>query len=74
MQFTVLIASLVSAAAFTPARVSTRSGALKMGFESEIGAQAPLGFFDPLGLLKDAGINLISSDFILANICIHRSS
>ena len=25
-----------------------------MGFESEIGAQAPLGFWDPLGLLKDA--------------------
>ena len=28
--------------------------ALKMSFESEIGAQAPLGFWDPLGLLKDA--------------------
>lgn len=25
-----------------------------MSFESEIGAQAPLGFWDPLGLLKDA--------------------
>ena len=25
-----------------------------MGFESEIGAQPPLGFWDPLGLLKDA--------------------
>jgi hypothetical protein len=25
-----------------------------MSFENEIGAQAPLGFFDPLGLLKDA--------------------
>jgi len=25
-----------------------------MGFESEIGAQAPLGFWDPLGLLKEA--------------------
>ena len=31
-----------------------RSSALKMSFESEIGAQAPLGFWDPLGLLVDA--------------------
>ena len=31
-----------------------RSSALKMGFESEIGAQPPLGFYDPLGLLADA--------------------
>jgi hypothetical protein len=25
-----------------------------MGFEKEIGVQAPLGFWDPLGLLKNA--------------------
>jgi hypothetical protein len=25
-----------------------------MSFSSEIGAQAPLGFWDPLGLLKEA--------------------
>ena len=31
-----------------------RSSALKMSFESEIGAQPPLGFWDPLGLLNDA--------------------
>jgi hypothetical protein len=49
-----VLASLIAVAAFTPARVASRSSALKMGFESEIGAQAPLGFFDPLGLLKDA--------------------
>ncbi|CAM9633474.1 unnamed protein product [Discosporangium mesarthrocarpum] len=30
------------------------SSAMKMSFESEIGAQPPLGFFDPLGLLEDA--------------------
>eukprot|EP01041_Mallomonas_annulata_P006978 gene6978-biopygen3372 len=30
------------------------SSALKMGFENALGAQAPLGFWDPLGLLKDA--------------------
>lgn len=30
------------------------SMALRMSFENEIGAQPPLGFFDPLGLLEDA--------------------
>jgi hypothetical protein len=54
MQFIAILATLASAVAFTPARVASRSSALKMGFESEIGAQAPLGFWDPLGLLKDA--------------------
>jgi hypothetical protein len=49
-----LIASFICAAAFSPAgRVST-SSALKMSFENEIGAQPPLGFWDPLGLLADA--------------------
>jgi hypothetical protein len=42
------------AAAFAPmGRVAT-SSALKMSFESEIGAQPPLGFWDPLNLLEDA--------------------
>eukprot|EP01036_Dinobryon_divergens_P053843 gene53843-71950_t len=35
-------------------RSTTGTKALKMGFETEIGAQAPLGLWDPLGLLKDA--------------------
>jgi len=34
--------------------VAKSSSALKMGFENEIGAQAPLGFWDPLGLLDSA--------------------
>jgi hypothetical protein len=43
------------AAAFAPmGRVSTRPASLKMGYEKEIGAQAPLGFWDPLGILNDA--------------------
>lgn len=56
MFYLALVASLLaSATAFAPAgRVAARSGALKMGFEKEVGAQPPLGFFDPLGLLKDA--------------------
>lgn len=33
-------------------RVSSSS--MKMQFSEALGAQAPLGFWDPLGLLKDA--------------------
>jgi hypothetical protein len=49
-----ILASLVSASAFAPASRMAGSSALKMGFETAIGAQAPLGFWDPLGLLADA--------------------
>jgi Chlorophyll A-B binding protein len=46
---------LASTAAFAPAPEGSHgSVATAMSFESEIGAQPPLGFFDPLGLLKDA--------------------
>ena len=48
------LATIVAVSAFAPAsRVST-SSALKMNYEDALGAQAPLGFWDPLGLLKDA--------------------
>jgi Chlorophyll A-B binding protein len=49
-----VIASIVGAAAFAPATSVARSSALKMSFENALGAQAPLGFWDPLGLLKEA--------------------
>ena len=49
-----ILASFVGASAFAPASRVARSSALKMTFENEIGAQPPLGFWDPLGLLKDA--------------------
>ena len=49
-----LLAAIVGTSAFAPASVATRSSALKMSFEDALGAQAPLGFWDPLGLLKDA--------------------
>eukprot|EP00567_Pseudictyota_dubia_P005563 CAMPEP_0197442772 /NCGR_PEP_ID=MMETSP1175-20131217/8719_1 /TAXON_ID=1003142 /ORGANISM="Triceratium dubium, Strain CCMP147" /LENGTH=112 /DNA_ID=CAMNT_0042973311 /DNA_START=18 /DNA_END=353 /DNA_ORIENTATION=- len=42
-----------SAAAFAPAQVGKASTALN-AFENEVGVQPPLGFFDPLGLLKNA--------------------
>ena len=51
---TVLLVSLLSAAAFAPRSVRSISNALKMGFESELGAQPPLGFWDPIGLLDNA--------------------
>lgn len=49
-----ILASLTSAAAFAPATQRASSSALQMSFKNAIGAQAPLGFWDPLGLLEDA--------------------
>ena len=50
----VIIASLIaSAAAFAPAKQTAKTTAVSMAFEDELGAQAPLGFFDPLGLVAD---------------------
>jgi hypothetical protein len=51
----VIAASLIaSAAAFAPAQQSARTSvATNMAFEDELGAQPPLGFFDPLGLVAD---------------------
>merc|ERR1712051_524875 len=43
-----------SSAAFAPSMNGARSSSLKMAFESELGVQPPLGFFDPLGMLNDA--------------------
>ncbi|KAI2506211.1 fucoxanthin chlorophyll a c protein [Fragilaria crotonensis] len=49
----VIIASLLaSAAAFAPAKSASKVTAIN-AFEGELGAQAPLGFFDPLGLVAD---------------------
>ena len=53
MKSAVLAAILGSAAAFAPAQTGKASTALN-AFESELGAQPPLGFFDPLGMLDDA--------------------
>lgn len=50
----ITVASLVGAAAFAPVSQVARSSAMKMSFEDALGAQPPLGFWDPLGLLNDA--------------------
>jgi len=53
MKLAAFAALMGSAAAFAPASTGKASTALN-AFESELGAQAPLGFFDPLGMLDDA--------------------
>lgn len=53
-KFVAILAALVGAAAFAPSSQKASSSALKMAFKGEMGAQAPLGFWDPLGLLKNA--------------------
>ncbi len=52
MKTAILASLLATAAAFAPAKQATTSSSLK-AFEDELGAQAPLGFFDPLGLVAD---------------------
>jgi len=49
-----LLASLVGASAFAPVSQRPMTSSLKMAFENELGAQPPLGFWDPLGFLDNA--------------------
>jgi len=53
MKSVIFAAAVASAAAFAPAPVAKTTTSLA-AFESELGAQPPLGFFDPLGMLDDA--------------------
>jgi hypothetical protein len=53
MKSAILVSLIASAAAFAPAKQAATTTSLK-AFENELGAQAPLGFFDPLGLTFDA--------------------
>ena len=53
MKFTIAASLIASAAAFAPAAQKSSSTAINMAFENELGAQPPLGFFDPLGLVAD---------------------
>ena len=51
----ILVASLVaSAAAFAPAQVGRTSTSAALDISGELGAQMPLGAFDPLGIMKYA--------------------
>jgi hypothetical protein len=50
---TAVLASLIAAAsAFAPVQQGAKTTSLN-SFEDALGAQAPLGFFDPLGLVED---------------------
>jgi len=53
MKLAILASLLTATAAFAPATQKATSTALN-AFDSELGAQKPLGFWDPLGLLNDA--------------------
>lgn len=50
---TVLALALSSVAAFAPVPSMTAPKTVVKAFESEVGAQAPLGMFDPLGIMDD---------------------
>jgi hypothetical protein len=52
MKTAVLASLIATAAAFAPAKQATTSTSLK-AFEDELGAQPPLDFSDPLGLVAD---------------------
>jgi hypothetical protein len=52
MQTVILATLIASAAAFAPAKQAATSTSLA-SFEDALGAQAPLGFFDPLGMVAD---------------------
>lgn len=56
MKLAILASLIASAAAFAPAQTGKTSTAVNMAFESELGAQPPLGFYDPLGLLEEADV------------------
>ena len=53
MKCVILSTLLVGAAAFAPAQTGKASTALAADLTAEVGAQAPLGCFDPLGVLGD---------------------
>ncbi|KAK1732932.1 chlorophyll a-b binding domain-containing protein [Skeletonema marinoi] len=53
MKSVIFAAAIASAAAFAPAQVGKTTTSLN-AFESALGAQAPLGFWDPLGFLDRA--------------------
>lgn len=53
MKTAVILATLASASAFAPASQKAPSSVTLNAFSNEVGATAPLGYFDPLGLTKD---------------------
>ncbi|KAL7541733.1 hypothetical protein ACHAWF_007007 [Thalassiosira exigua] len=54
MKSVIIASAIASAAAFAPAQVGRQSTAVSLDITGEVGAQIPLGAFDPLGIMKDA--------------------
>jgi hypothetical protein len=53
MKLAILATLAASAVAFAPSKVAQTSSTSLNAFKDALGAQAPLGFFDPLGLVSD---------------------
>lgn len=53
MKFTLLASLIAAATAFAPAKSASKTTSLN-SFEDALGAQLPLGFYDPLGFLDGA--------------------
>jgi Chlorophyll A-B binding protein len=53
MKTAILATLFASAAAFAPVKQAATSTSLQVAFEDALGAQPPLGLFDPLGLVAD---------------------
>ena len=53
MKSVIFASLLASAAAFAPASQTVAPTTALSAFKDELGAQVPLGFFDPAGLVKD---------------------
>ena len=53
MKFAIIASLIVSAAAFVPSNSANKAAGALKAFETEVGAQAPLGMFDPFGLVQD---------------------
>merc|ERR1712032_394701 len=52
MKIAILASLIASAAAFAPSKNGARTSTVsKMSFEEELGAQPPLGFYDPFGIV-----------------------
>lgn len=50
-----VLATFIGVSAFAPSsRITLQQTSLRMGFSDALGAQAPLGFWDPLNILEDA--------------------
>eukprot|EP00574_Skeletonema_japonicum_P005568 CAMPEP_0201726502 /NCGR_PEP_ID=MMETSP0593-20130828/9744_1 /ASSEMBLY_ACC=CAM_ASM_000672 /TAXON_ID=267983 /ORGANISM="Skeletonema japonicum, Strain CCMP2506" /LENGTH=67 /DNA_ID=CAMNT_0048217999 /DNA_START=13 /DNA_END=213 /DNA_ORIENTATION=- len=53
MKSVIFASAVATAAAFAPAQTGKATTALN-AFETELGAQPPLGFYDPFGMLDNA--------------------